>query len=633
MIERGGTGGYSSSEVSAAAARIERVPPHSLEAEMAVLGSALIDGDVIGTLIPIIKSDDFYRSAHGRLYDVMLELYDRGEPIDALLVFREIERQGAFDQVGGADYLATLDHAVASPANAEHYARIVREKAIARSLISATTEIQQAAYAEEGRGDDLLEMAEREIFELGNRRDVQGAKNVKSLLNETFEELERGDGPVQGIESGFYQFDEMTTGLRPGELIIVAARPSMGKTSLALNIAMNAAIAGNKNVAVYSLEMTAQNIVRNMLCAKARFSGHDLRKGRFIDDSRRADLAQAAGPLFEAGIFIDDSPTLNPSLLRAKARRLKAKHGLDLVLVDYLQLMDAGRTRGIDNRQQEISYISRSLKGLARELNVPVIALSQLNRDAEKRPDNKPKLADLRECVVGDTPVLLADGRRVPIRDLVGQTPDVLAMDQDRRIIRAQSEVVWSVGEKPVHRLRLASGRELIATAKHRLYCFEGWRRLGDLQPGDRVAVARLMPQLVGAGTGAGTYAAVADSPETSVGVSRDPGIADYARDDLFWDRIVSIEPAGEEEVFDLTVPGPSSWLADGVVSHNSGAIEQDADVICLLFRKWYYSRQDTDKNLAELIIAKQRNGPTGTVNLHFFADYMLFTNPSLQPM
>ncbi|MDJ0974164.1 MAG: replicative DNA helicase [Planctomycetota bacterium] len=463
MIERGGTGGGSSADrARTAMPRIERVPPNSEQAEMAVLGSVLLDGDVIGTLIPIIEPSDFYRSAHGRLYEIMRDLYDRGEPIDALLVFRELERQGAFDEVGGADYLATLDEAVASPANAEHYARIVREKAIARSLISATTEIQQAAYAEEGRGDELLELAEASIFDLGNRRDVQGAKNVKSLLNETFEELERGEGPMAGIETGFYQFDEMTTGLRPGELIIIAARPSMGKTSLALNVAMNAAVAGKKNVAIYSLEMTAQNIVRNMLCAKARFSGHDLRKGRFIDDSRRADLAQAAGPLFEAGIFIDDTPTLNPSLLRAKARRIKAKHGLDMILIDYLQLMEAGTSRrSIDNRQQEISYISRSLKGLARELEVPVIALSQLNRDAEKRPDNRPKLADLRE----------------------------------------------------------------------------------------------------------------------------------------------------------------------------SGAIEQDADVICLLFRKWYYSRQDTDKNQAELMIAKQRNGPTGTVNLHFFADYMLFTNPALHTM
>lgn len=461
MIERGGpVGEYSGSE-PALAHRIERMPPHSLEAEMAVLGSVLLDGEVIGTLIPILKSTDFYRGAHGRIYEVMLALFDRGEPIDALLVFREIERQGAFDEVGGPEYLASLGGAVSSPASAEHYARIVREKAIARNLISATSEIQQAAYAEEGRGDELMELAERRIFELGNRRDVQGAKDVRELLNETFEELERGGGPVAGIETGFYEFDEMTTGLRPGELIIVAARPSMGKSSLALNMAMNAACNGGKKVAIYSLEMTAQNIVRNMLCMKARFSGHDLRKGRFIDESRRADLAQAAGPLFEAGLYIDDSPTLNPSLLRAKARRIKAKQGLDMIVIDYLQLMEAGSSERRENRQQEISYISRSLKGLARELEVPVIALSQLNRDAEKRPDNKPKLADLRE----------------------------------------------------------------------------------------------------------------------------------------------------------------------------SGAIEQDADVICLLYRKWYYSRQETDRNLAELMIAKQRNGPTGTVNLHFFADYMLFTNPSVHPI
>ncbi len=429
---------------------------------MAVLGSVLQHSDVLGNLVPILNPDDFYLRPHEHLYKTMLEMYDRGDQIDALLLCQELEKRGGFAAAGGVDYVARLPDAVHSPANAEYYARIVREKSVARALLAATTEIQQAAWSPAGTADDLLELAEARIFEVGNRRGVENAHDVRSLLHETFEELERGEGPVQGVQTGFYAFDDMTTGLRPGELIIVAARPSMGKSSLALNMAMNAAIAHNKKVAIFSLEMTAKNIVRNMLCMKARFSGHDLRKGRFISNEKRRDLADAAGPLFEADIFIDDSPVLTPTLLRAKARRLQAKYGLDLIVIDYLQLMEGGNVKkGMDNRQQEISYISRSCKGLARELGVPVIALSQLNRDAEKRPDNKPKLADLRE----------------------------------------------------------------------------------------------------------------------------------------------------------------------------SGAIEQDADVICLLFRKWYYSRQDTDQNQAELIIAKQRNGPTGTVKLHFYDDFMLFTNPRSESM
>lgn len=438
---------------------IDRVPPNSIEAEMAVLGSALLDGDVMGNLVGMLRPEDFYRGAHARIYEVMMALYDRGEPVDAVLLLRECERRGIVESIGGPATIVDLADAVSSPANAEYYAGIVAEKAIARSVISTTTEIQQAAFEEAGRGDELLELAEGRIFELGNRRGMGEVQDVKSLLNVTFEELEKGGHHRAGVETGFYEFDDYTTGLRGGELIILAARPSMGKTSFALNLAMNAATMHGKTVAIFSLEMTAKNIVRNMICAKARFDGQKMRKGRFLGAEDIAHLADAAGPLFEANIIVDDTPTLSPTLLRAKARRIKQKHGLDMILIDYLQLMEAGSGKRVESRQQEISYISRSLKGLARELDCPVVALSQLNRDAEKREGNRPKLSDLRE----------------------------------------------------------------------------------------------------------------------------------------------------------------------------SGAIEQDADVICLLFRPYYYTRDENQRNHAEIIIAKQRNGPTGTVRLHFFPDWMLFANPTVQ--
>jgi replicative DNA helicase len=440
--------------------RIERMPPHSLEAEMAVLGSILLDGEVMGSVVPLLKCQDFYRLAHARVYEVMQGLYDRGEPLDVVLVLQECERRGVLGEVG-ADYLGTLAGVVATPANAEHYARIVREKAVARHLITTTSEIQQAAYAGEESGESLLEMAEARIFDLGARRDVGTAQDVKSLLNETFEDLHHGEGPVEGVSSGYTEFDDLTSGLRPGELIIVAGRPSMGKTSFAMNVAMNAAVQSGKCVAVFSLEMSAQSIVRNMLCARASLPAQKLRRGgRFLRTEEHQRLADAAGPLFEAKIVVDDTPSLSPTLLRAKARRIKARLGLDLIVVDYLQLMDAGvSSRSVDSRQQEISYISRSLKGLARELHVPVVALSQLNRDAEKRESHRPKLSDLRE----------------------------------------------------------------------------------------------------------------------------------------------------------------------------SGAIEQDADVICLLYRSWYYTGKDDEKADAEVIIAKQRNGPTGTVRLYFQAEFMRFDNRATQ--
>jgi replicative DNA helicase len=448
---------------SGAVPAIERVPPHDVEAEMAVLGSLLMDGEAMGAVAPLLRPRDFYRSAHGRIYEVMQSLYDRGEPLDAILVFREIERLDLIEKTGGRDALATLASCVETPAHAEHYARIVREKAIARSLIGVASEIQQSAFAQEGRGDELLERAEAAVFELGNQRDLGQARSVSALLHEAFDEMQ-SPGVVRGVRTGFFQLDDMTGGLRAGELVIVAGRPSMGKSSFALNVAMNAALHDGKRVAIFSLEMSAKNIVRNMLCALARFNARELRRegGRFLgpDDHRR--LADAAGPLFEAPIFIDDTPSLTPTTLRAKCRRLQARGGLDLVVVDYLQLMEAmSHVPNVDSRQQEIAYISRSLKGLSRELEVPVVALSQLNREVEKRERGRPKLSDLRE----------------------------------------------------------------------------------------------------------------------------------------------------------------------------SGAIEQDADVICLLYRPHYYTRDESDLRLAEVIVAKQRNGPTGDVRLHFFAEWMRFDNPTPERM
>jgi replicative DNA helicase len=614
------------------AALIERLPPHDLEAEMAVLASILLDAEVMGAVAALLKPEDFYRGAHQRLYEVMRSLYDRGEPIDALLVFRQCERQAILEEIGGRDYLATLASAVSTPSNGEHYARIVREKSIARSLIQVSSEIQQAAYAEEGRGDELLERAEQAIFELGNKRDPGHARRVADLLHEAFDEMQDRDGTPQSVLTGFYMFDDLTTGLRPGELIIVAGRPSMGKTTFALNAAMNAAVNDGKKVAVFSLEMTAQNIVRNMLCAMARFPGRNLRRGgRFLgaDDHRR--LADAAGPLFEASILVDDTPALTPTTLRAKSRRMKAKQGLDLIVVDYLQLMEAiGDVRSVESRQQEIAYISRSLKGLARELEVPVIAISQLNRDAEKREGHRPKLSDLRECVCGDTRVSLADGRLVPIRDLVGTTPDVVSVDANGLPTVARSDLVWPVGVRPVHDVLLSSGRRVRATAEHRLLGKTGWLPVQAIRSGVPLAVTRAAEVPASA---VSRWHAPRTAPETrsaahAATLEHEPRV-DLATVELGWERVVAVEPAGYEEVYDLTVPGPSCWVANGIVSHNSGAIEQDADVICLLYRPYYYTRNESDKRKAEVIIAKQRNGPTDIVHLNFFDEFLRFDNPA----
>jgi len=283
---------------------------------------------------------------------------------------------------------------------------------------------------------------------------------------------------------------------------------------------------------------------------------------------------------------------------------MKAEHGLDLLVIDYLQLM-RGRA-AMESRQQEISEISRSLKALAKELNVPVVALSQLSRAVEARQarDFKPQLSDLRECVTGDTLVLLADGGRVPIRDLVETAPEVLSMSPDRKIVTAKTERIWCVGSRAVFSVRLAEGRLVRATAEHRLFSERGWATISALRVGDRLALARALPEPITAELHAATS-------------------------DLIWDRIVAIEPAGEEEVYDLTVPGPASWLADGIVSHNSGALEQDADVILFLYRQSQYKEDlaPDEKNIAEVIIGKQRNGPVGTVRVVFLPQYARFEN------
>ncbi|MGH7279333.1 MAG: replicative DNA helicase, partial [Candidatus Rokuibacteriota bacterium] len=366
-------------------------------------------------------------------------------------------------------------------------------------------------------------------------------------------------------------------------------------TAFALNICQYVGVHLHQKVLVLSLEMSSQQLVQRLLCSEAKVDSQSVRTG-YLTPADWHRLTAAAGRLAEAGIFIDDSPGLTVLEARAKARRMKAEHGLDLLVIDYLQLM-RGRG-GIETRQQEISEISRSLKGLAKELNIPVVALSQLSRAVEARSqrDFRPQLSDLRECVTGDTLVVLSDGCRVPIRDLVDTAPEVLAMSETGGIVPAKTERIWLVGTREVVVVRLARGRSIRITERHRLFSDRGWLTVGELRIGDRLAVAERIPE-------------------------------------LHWDPVVAIEPAGEAEVFDLTVPGPESWLADGIVSHNSGALEQDADVILFLYRQKVYKEDvpPDEEKIAEVIIGKQRNGPTGTVKLVFLPEYARFENTADQ--
>ena len=855
----------------------DRSLPHNAEAERTVLAAILVDNAAFNSAAEILTRDDFHREGHRRIFEAMGLLAEKSQPIDLVTLKDELARASALEAVGGASYLASLLDGIPRVSSVEQWSRLIKEKAVLRNLIHAGNRIVQSCFEAEDDAAVLLDRAEKAIFEIAEHRIRQGFVGIRDIVKESFrtiDQLSQSRDLVTGIPTGFVDLDEKTSGLQKGDLIIVAARPAMGKTSLCLNIGQYASMKTGESVGIFSLEMSKEQLVLRMLCADARVDAHRLRTGN-LQEKDWARLAKAYADLSTARIFIDDSSFLTPLEIRAKCRRLKAEHGLALVVVDYLQLVSgSGKT---ENRQQEIASISRSMKGLAKELNVPVIALSQLSRAPETRTEKRPQLSDLRECVTGETLVVLADGQRVPIRDLVGTAPDVVAISvPDGRLVCATSDKVWRVGKRPVFRLRLASGRSIRATSRHRLWGAEGWTRLRQLRVGDRVAIARRLPEparvdvwpdrrvaLLGQMIGDGSYlnhgpmryttasdensGAVADAAREEfrcnvkryrgrrtwhqlvisgngnrwhpsgvnawlrqlgiygqrshqkrvptaafrlsneqvalllrhlwatdgtiaprktmrgghkvcyatnsaglasdvaalllrfgivarqyaahkkgyraslfvdvsgmehqrlflqaigsfgprrepaqrlgmaiavgqtntnvdtlpnaylsrvVGMMADRGIsptdmstirgvkvggpsafrfapsrrlaAEYgevlqdgilmeqATNDLFWDRVVAIDGDGEEDVFDLTVPGPASWLADGIVSHNSGSLEQDSDIVMFIFREEEYKPTDENRGVAEIIIGKQRNGPTGTIKLAFLKEYTRFEN------
>ncbi|AVR00999.1 replicative DNA helicase [Oceanobacillus picturae] len=376
----------------------DRRPPHNIEAEQSIIGAIFLDPEAFSTASELLVAEDFYRAAHQRIFGAMMKLADRGEPIDVVTVTTYLHNAKQLEEAGGVTYLSEVAESVPTSANIAYYCKIVDEKALLRRLIRSATDIVTAGFEREDEVEDVLNEAEKTILEVSGRKNSGAFKAIKDVLIDVYdniEQLHHQSADVTGIPTGFRDLDRITSGFQRNDLIIVAARPSVGKTAFALNVAQNVAVNTDENVAIFSLEMGADQLVQRMLCAEGNIDAQRMRNGQLQADDW-SKLTMAMGSLSNAGIYIDDTPGIRVADIRSKCRRLKQEHGLGMILIDYLQLIQ-GSVNSKENRQQEVSEISRSLKGLARELNVPLIALSQLSRGVEQRQDKRPMMSDLRE--------------------------------------------------------------------------------------------------------------------------------------------------------------------------------------------------------------------------------------------
>ena len=645
-----------------------RIPPHNLEAEESLLGAMMLTREALTAAVEArIEASDFYKPAHGVIFDAAYSLHSRGEPVDPVTVAEELRRAGRLEQVGGRAALLRIQAATPASANAVHYAQIVSELAVLRRLIAAAGEIQQMAYEGDDDVDETVDRAETMIFEVAERRVADSLVQLYPVLEQTMDQLahlyER-DTTIVGVPTGYHDLDDLLLGLQPSTLNIVAARPGQGKTSFALGAALHCALVARKPVLFFSMEMGHLELTKRLLAAEALIDSRKLSTGR-LGEHEWPKLNQAVGRLAEAAFFIDDNPHCTVMEMRAKARRTKARYGdLGLIVVDYLQLMASSRR--VESRQVEVSELSRGLKILARELECPVVCLSQLNRQLEYRQDKRPMLADLREsgCLTADTLVTLADGSTETMGALYrsgARDVEVLTLDEHLRLVPGVMTHVFASGVKETFELRLASGRSVHASANHPFLTIDGWVQVAGLAPGARIASAR-RGDLVDPGrdtippavwdyierkgllvSGMRAHELIerlaADEGVHRAygrGVSRrmmqriaeelpDPFLADLASSDVLWDEVVSVEPRGEQPVFDATVRGTHNFVANGIVAHNS--IEQDADVVLFIYRDDYYYPDSEQRGMAEIIVAKHRNGPVGSTRLAFLEQYTKFAN------
>lgn len=746
------------------------VIPHNREAEEAVVGAVLINPEVYYDLAQFLQADDFYIHRHRWIWEAFNRLHEQRIPIDFLTVTEELERAGQLAEIGGPAYLTALLNQVPTSLHAEAYGRMVEAAAIRRRLLTAANQIATLAYNEQETVENVIEEAEKHLFNVSERRLRHDVRPIASVLSEYYDridELARRPEEIFGVPTGFIDLDRMLTGMQPSDLLIIAGRPGQGKSGFLLSVAKNAALLHKKHVAVFSLEMSNEQVVQRLLAQQTGIDSQRLRNGKLNEDEWPL-LTEAIDVLEKTHIYLDDTPAITPLQLRTKCRRLHMEIGLDLIIIDYLQLM-GGDTR-TENRVQEVSYISRNLKALARELDVPVLAAAQLSRAVEQRTDKRPVLSDLREsgCLTGDTLIPLENGRHVPIRELEGKSDfKIWALNPNTLKLEAMPvSRAFCTGIKPVFRMRTRLGREIRATGNHKFLTIQGWKRLDELTAGDYLALPRILPagqvkqtmpdselallgHLIGDGCTLPRHVIqyttrekdladlVASLAEDVFGNEVQPrivpqrrwypvylsstrhhthhvhsqkigAVGEYKRErlaeilrhanqrvsntnrdviphnvwrmhvvpamqqigmstrqmqaaletqycgtaldkqnasrertarvaeavksdelarlsesDIYWDSIVSIEPDGEEQVYDLTVPSHHNFIANNIIVHNS--LEQDADVVMFIYRPDQYEKDTEKQNLAEIIVAKHRNGPTGSVELVFMSHLTKF--------
>lgn len=596
--------------------------PHSREAEEAVVGAVLINPEVYYDVAQFLSADDFYIHRHKWIWEAFTRLHEGRTPVDLLTVSEELDRMGQLAELGGPAYLTALINQVPTSLNAESYGRIVVAHAVRRKMINAANRIASLAYDEGAPVDTVMDEAEKAVFSVSERRLTHDLQPISSVLSEYYDrvdDLAKRPEEFHGVPTGFIDLDKLLSGLQPSDLLIIAGRPGQGKTGFLLSVAKNAALTHKKHVAIFSLEMSNEQVVQRLIAQETGIDSQRLRTGKLAEDEWPL-FTHAIEVFSDTKIFLDDTPAITPLQLRTKCRRLHMEYNLDLVIVDYLQLM-GGDTRN-DNRVQEVSYISRNLKVLARELNVPVLAAAQLSRAVEQRTDKRPVLSDLREsgCLTGDTLVTLENGQNVPIRELEGKSNFYIwALNPNSYKLESMPvSRAFCTGTKPVFKMKTRLGREIRATGNHQFLTTEGWKRLDQLTIEEPLAI----PQLMNADSRVSRLSSQRLETLESAPLIHGSTLAGSG---IEWNPIASIEPDGEEQVYDLTVLGHHNFVANNIIVHNS--LEQDADIVMFIYRPDQYEKDTAKQNIAEIIVAKHRNGPVGSVELIFRSALAKFEN------